>query len=115
LYKFNLDDLFGQCWDGERSPRKAFALENDFNGLTNDKLKALKYTIEFLIRYHLEWKDYMTQCILSHILADHYQLNRYHLELFYRDCLNKDELLDEFAITQDENNIDRRQINRNNG
>jgi hypothetical protein len=57
----------------------------------------------------------MTQCILSHILVDHhYQLNRYRLELFYNDCLEKDELLDEFTKVQEENNIYRRQINRNN-
>jgi len=53
----------------------------------------------------------MTQCILSHILADHhYQLNRYRLELFYNDCLEKDE----FITVQEENNIYRREINRNN-
>jgi hypothetical protein len=80
--------------------------------LTNNKFIALEYTIDFLNRYHLEWKDYMTQCILSHILADHhYQLNRYRLELFYNDCLEKDELLDQLAIKQEEKNAYRRQIN----
>ena len=54
----------------------------------------------------------MTQCILSHILTDHHQLNQHHLELFYNDCLNKDELLDNIVAIQEENNIDRRQIKR---
>ena len=55
----------------------------------------------------------MTQCILSHILTDHHQqLNGYDLQLFYNDCLNKDEILD--AI-QEEDNIDRRHINPNYG
>jgi hypothetical protein len=56
----------------------------------------------------------MTQCILSSILTDHHQLSRYSLELFYNDCLNKDELLNEFLITREENNIHRRQIHRKN-
>jgi len=108
----NLDDLFGQCWNGEGSPIQAFALKNGINGLTNNKLIALEYTIDFLNRYHLDWKDYMTQCILSHVLIDHnYQLDRYNLELFYNDCLEKNEYLDEL---QEENNIYRRQINSNN-
>jgi len=111
----NLDDLFGQCWDGKGSPRKAFVLKNGIDGLTDNKLIALGYTIDFLNRYHLDWKDYMTQCILSHILTDHHhQLNRHRLELFYNDCLEKDEYLNELATVQKENNIHRRQINRNN-
>ncbi len=108
----NLDDLFGQCWNGEGSLIQAFALKNGIDGLTNNKLIALEYTIDFLNRYHLDWKDYMTQCILSHVLIDHnYQLDRYNLELFYNDCLEKNEYLDEL---QEENNIYRRQINSNN-
>ncbi len=80
--------------------------------MTNNKVIALEYTIDFLNRYHLEWKDYMTQCILSHVLSDeHQQLNRDHLELFYNDCLEKDELLDQLAIKQEEKNAYRRQIN----
>jgi protein tyrosine phosphatase len=102
------DDLFGQCWDGEGSLRKAFTLDNGIDGLTDNKLIALEYTIDFLNHYHLDWKDYMTQCILSHILIDHYQLNRDRLISFYSDCLEKDELLDELAT----NNINRRQINQ---
>jgi hypothetical protein len=79
-------------------------------------LRALEYTVEFLIRHHLDWKDYMTQCILSHILTDHHQqLNQYHLQLFYNDCLNKDELLDNFAAAQEEDNMDPREIKRSTG
>ncbi len=108
FFSQNLDDLFGQCWDGEGSLRKAFTLDNGIDGLTDNKLIALEYTIDFLNHYHLDWKDYMTQCILSHILIDHYQLNRDRLISFYSDCLEKDELLDELAT----NNINRRQINQ---
>ena len=50
----------------------------------------------------------MTQCILSSILSDTYQINRNHLELFYNDCLNQDEILNELTTVQ-EDNIDRRQ------
>jgi len=114
LINYYLDDLFGQCWNGEGSIRKAFVLQNSIDGLTNNKLIALEYTIDFLNRYQLEWKDYMTQCILLNILTDHnYQLDRYYLELFYNDCLEKDKYLDELIIKKQENNIYRRQINRN--
>ncbi len=51
----------------------------------------------------------MTQCILSHIFSDTHQINRNRLEIFYNDCLNKDEILDELAAVQ-EDNIDRRQL-----
>jgi hypothetical protein len=51
----------------------------------------------------------MTQCILSHILSDGHQISRNRLEIFYNDCLNKDEQLDELAAIQ-EDNIYRRQL-----
>jgi hypothetical protein len=101
--------LFGQCWDGEGSIRSAFALESGVDGLTDDKLIAMENTLDFLNRYHLNWRDYMTQCILSHILSDEYQINQNRLELFYDDCLNKDQVLDELAALQ-EDNIYRRQL-----
>jgi protein tyrosine phosphatase len=103
------DGLFGQCWDGEGSIRSAFALESGVDGLTDDKLIAMENTLDFLNRYHLNWRDYMTQCILSHILSDEYQINQNRLELFYDDCLNKDQVLDELAALQ-EDNIYRRQL-----
>jgi protein tyrosine phosphatase len=103
------DGLFGQCWDGEGSIRSAFALESGVDGLTDDKLIAMENTLDFLNRYHLNWRDYMTQCILSHIFSDEYEINRNRLELFYDDCLNKDETLDELAAVQEEN-IYRRQL-----
>ncbi len=101
--------MFGQCWDGEGSIRSAFALESGVDGLTDDKLIAMENTLDFLNRYHLNWRDYMTQCILSHILSDEYQINQNRLELFYDDCLNKDQVLDELAALQ-EDNIYRRQL-----
>ncbi|CAF3702524.1 unnamed protein product [Rotaria sordida] len=106
------DELFGQCWDGKGSLRKIFTLKNSVDRITNNQLIALDYTIKFLKRYHLNWKDYMTQCILMHILNDYYQLNLYQLELFYIDCLNKDELLNQFVTIEKENNnnINRRYI-----
>jgi hypothetical protein len=103
------DGLFGQCWDGEGSTRSAFALESGVDGLTDDKLIAIDTTIDFLNRYQLNWRDYMTQCILSHILSDEYGITQNRLELFYNDCLNKDETLDELAAVQEEN-IYRRQL-----
>ncbi len=106
---FYIDGLFGQCWDGEGSIRSAFALESGVDGLTDDKLIAMENTLDFLNRYHLNWRDYMTQCILSHIFSDEYEINRNRLELFYDDCLNKDETLDELAAVQEEN-IYRRQL-----
>ncbi|UJR28437.1 hypothetical protein I4U23_009677 [Adineta vaga] len=103
------DGLFGQCWDGEGSTRSAFALKSDVDDLTDDKLIALENTLDFLNRYYLNWRDYMTQCILSHILADTHQINQNRLEMFYNDCLNKDEQLDELAAIQ-EDNMQRRQL-----
>jgi len=103
------DGLFGQCWDGEGSVRKAFALKTGVDGLTDDKLIALEQTIDFLNRYHLNWRDYMTQCILSHIFTDAYEINRDRLETFYDDCLTKDEQLDELAAIGQEN-VYRRQL-----
>jgi protein tyrosine phosphatase len=103
------DGLFGQCWDGEGSTRSAFTLKSGVDGLPDDKLIALENTLDFLNRYHLNWRDYMTQCILSHILSDGHQINRNRLETFYDDCLNKDEQLDELAAIQ-EDNIYRRQL-----
>ncbi|CAF3413861.1 unnamed protein product [Rotaria sp. Silwood1] len=108
------DELFGQCWDGKGSVRKAFALKNGVDTVTNDQLIALEYTIKFLNRYHLNWKDYMTQCILWRIMTDYHQFNQYQLELFYIDCLSEDELLNKFLTMQQENNIDRRHITQNN-
>jgi hypothetical protein len=51
----------------------------------------------------------MTQCILSHILSDAHEMSRNRLEVFYNDCLNKDEKLDELAAIQEEN-MYRRQV-----
>ncbi|CAF0888201.1 unnamed protein product [Adineta steineri] len=104
------DGLFGQCWDGEGSIRSAFALKSGVDELTDDKLIALENTLDFLNRYHLIWRDFMTQCILSHILADTHQINQNRLEIFYNDCLNKDEKLDELAGVVQEDNIVRRQL-----
>jgi hypothetical protein len=106
---FCIDGLFGQCWDGEGSVRSAFALKNGIDGLSDDKIIATENTLDFLNRYHLNWRDYMTQCILSHIFSDTHQINRNRLELFYNDCLNKDELLDEIEAVQ-EDHIYRRQL-----
>ena len=105
--------MFGQCWDGVGSIRSAFTLESGVDGLTDDKLIAMETTLDFLNRYHLNWRDYMTQCILSHILSDEYQINENRLELFYEDCLNKDETLDELSAIQEEN-IYRRQLDNYN-
>ncbi|CAF5221921.1 unnamed protein product, partial [Rotaria magnacalcarata] len=88
-------DLFGQCWDGKGTARSAFALQAGVDGLTDDKMIAIEQTLEFLQRYDLNWKDYMTQCILSHILSAENQITRNSLENFYYDCLHKDEVLDE--------------------
>ena len=77
--------------------------------MAGDKLSALEYTLDFLGRYHLDWKDYMTQCILSHVLSDVHQLSSNVLETFYQDCLNKDRQLDELAAEQRED-IERRQL-----
>ena len=56
----------------------------------------------------------MTQCILSHILSDHHrQLNKYYLESFYDDCLEKDQVLDEIEFVQKEKHLHRRYINQN--
>jgi hypothetical protein len=56
----------------------------------------------------------MTQCILSHVLTNHHhQLNRNRLELFYKDCLNKDELLDEFETIRQTTNVHRRELRIN--
>lgn len=103
------DDVFGQCWDGEGSTAPAFALKTGVNGMAADKFNALEYTMAFLARYHLDWKDYMTQCILSHILSDVHQLSEDVLEIFYQDCLNKDRQLDELAAEQREDS-ERRQV-----
>jgi hypothetical protein len=51
----------------------------------------------------------MTQCILSHIFTDVHQIDRNRLEIFYNDCLNKDQQLDELAAVKQEN-IYRRQL-----
>ncbi|CAF1039393.1 unnamed protein product [Rotaria sp. Silwood1] len=97
------DGLFGQCWNGEGSVRSAFTLKAGVDGLTDDKLIAIEQTLDFLARYHLSWRDYMTQCILSHILSDEHQINRNRLEIFYEDCLNKDKILDDLADIQSDN------------
>ena len=103
--------MFGQCWDGEGSVRSAFTLKSGLNGITNDKLLAMENTFEFLNRYHLDWRDYMTQCILSHILSETHEINQNRLEIYYNDCLNKDQLLDEItAVQQQQDNINRRQL-----
>ncbi|CAF0927504.1 unnamed protein product [Adineta steineri] len=102
-YETCLDDaLFGQCWNGERS------VENSLDGLTKNKLSILENTVEFLNRYHLDWKDFMTQCILSHILFA--QQNHNSLQLFYQDCLNKNEFLNNIAEKQEDVDINHRQI-----
>jgi hypothetical protein len=51
----------------------------------------------------------MTQCIVSHILTDVRDMSRTRLEVFYDDCLTKDEKLDELAAIQ-EDNMYRRQL-----
>ncbi|CAF0783006.1 unnamed protein product [Adineta ricciae] len=98
------DTLFGQCWNGKGSIRKAFAVENDRNGLTRNKLTALAYTIDFLNRYHLDWKDFMTQCILLHVLSNHHHLYKHHLEYFHRNCLEKEQFLYDGKRYQTESN-----------
>ncbi|CAF1037550.1 unnamed protein product [Adineta ricciae] len=103
------DGLFGQCWDGEGSVRSAFALKSNVDELADDKLIALESTLDFLNRHYLNWRDYMTQCILSHILADTHQINQNRLDMSYDDCLNKDEQLDELAAVQ-EDDMQRRQL-----
>jgi hypothetical protein len=108
------DNLFGQCWNGEGSIRSAFTLKSDVDELSDDKLIAIEYTLDFLNRYQLNWRDYMTQCILSHILSDEYKITRNQLELFYNDCLEKDEVLDELEAVKEEN-IYRRQLEIYNG
>lgn len=104
------DDLFGQCWNGEGSERSAFALKTGVDGLTDDKIIATEYTLDFLNRYQLTWRDYMTQCILSHILSTSHQVNPLRLETFYEDCLEKDQYLDELADYQEEEKLVRRGI-----
>lgn len=99
----DLDELFGQCWDGQGSERSAFALQTGVDGLADDQLAALEHTISFLNRHHLDWRDYMAQCMLSHILTDMHQIDQNRLERFYLDCLNKDQQLDELAEMQEEN------------
>lgn len=103
------DGLFGQCWNGEGSERSAFTLKTGVDGLTDDKIIATEYTLEFLNRYHLSWRDYMTQCILSHIFSTSHQVNPIRLETFYEDCLKKDQYLDELAEYQEEK-LNRRQV-----
>ncbi|CAF3787903.1 unnamed protein product [Rotaria socialis] len=103
------DDLFGQCWDGKGTARSAFALQAGVDGLTDDKIIAIEQTLEFLQRYDLNWKDYMTQCILSHILSAENQITRNSLENFYYDCLHKDEVLDELEAAKEED-VYRRQL-----
>lgn len=51
----------------------------------------------------------MTQCILSHILADDHWVDSDRLEAFYDDCLIKDQALDDLADEQEED-IVRRQL-----
>lgn len=105
------DELFGQCWDGQGSARSAFALKTGVDSLTEDKVTALDYTIGFLRRYQLNWKDFMTQCILSHILADEHRLNQESLEGFYEDCLNKDDQLDEITSEDEQqDDLERRHL-----
>jgi len=103
------DGLFGQCWDGDGSTRSAFALKFGVDGLTDDKFMALEATLDFLNRYQLNWRDYMTQCILSHILADTRQTDQSRLEAHYSDCLSKDEQLDQLAAAE-EDHAQRRQL-----
>jgi protein tyrosine phosphatase/5-hydroxyisourate hydrolase-like protein (transthyretin family) len=105
------DGLFGQCWNGKGSERKAFTLKENVDELSGDKLIALEHTFEFLQRYHLDWKDFLTQCILSNILSDHNRLiNRHHLENLYANCLNKDQQFDEMIAEQQEQELYRRQF-----
>lgn len=109
-----IDGLFGQCWNGQGSVRSAFAAQDGVDGLSDDKLIAIDTTIDFLNRYHLDWKEYMTQCILSHILSTEHSVNGNRLESFYSDCLEKDQELDEYAAVQEaeeeEQNLNRRQL-----
>lgn len=103
------DGLFGQCWDGAGSSRSAFTLQDGIDGITDDQMIATEQALEFLRRYHLSWRDYMTQCILSHILADVNEITQRRLELFYSNCLNEDAALDSIAEAE-ENEISRRSL-----
>ncbi|CAF2036598.1 unnamed protein product [Rotaria magnacalcarata] len=102
------DEFFGQCWNGKGSLKKALVLSNGVDGIRNDQLMALELTRNFLSRYDLDWKSYMTQCFLLRILTDHHEMNPNSLELFYNDCLNQDE----FTEIQQKNNIKRRQTKK---
>lgn len=89
-------------------------MKTGVDDLTDDKLTALDYTISFLRRYQLNWRDFMSQCILSHILADGYELGQDRLENFYEDCLSKDEALDEVTAgteeAEEQNDLERRHL-----
>lgn len=82
-----LDDLFGQCWDGQGF------IPDIINGINEKKFIILGYTLDFLNRYHLTWKDYLTQCILADILIT----DRNRLQSLYEDCLKNDEILNRIA------------------
>lgn len=58
----------------------------------------------------LDWKDYMTQCLLSHVLSDVYRIDQDRLETFYDDCLLKDQILDEYSQDQQEKQLEAREI-----
>lgn len=86
-------------------------LTDGFDKLRKDQLIALDRTRSFLNQNDLDWKDYMTQCILVRIITDEHEINNNALKLFYNDCLNQDELLDEF-VTDEGNNIQSRHVKR---
>ena len=104
-----LDELFGQCWDGQGSIRKAFVLPDGLHGISEEKFLVLENTIDFLNRYNLNWRDFMTQCILSRLLISNHQFHRNRLQLLYEDCLEKDAALDDIT----NKNFHRREIPRN--
>lgn len=109
FFLLHLDDLFGQCWNGEGSIRKAFLLPDGIDGISEEKLLVLGSTIDFLNRYQLTWRDFLSQCIVSHVLINDYSFDRNRLQSLYEDCLDKDQILDDLATE----NIHRRTIEHN--
>ncbi|CAF1675744.1 unnamed protein product [Rotaria magnacalcarata] len=103
------EGLLGCKYDYDVCNKNEACYDAGVDGLTDDKMIAIEQTLEFLQRYDLNWKDYMTQCILSHILSAENQITRNSLENFYYDCLHKDEVLDELETVEEEN-VYRRQL-----
>ncbi|CAF1293798.1 unnamed protein product, partial [Didymodactylos carnosus] len=98
------DSLFGQCLSGIDEGQNTNLLPFG-NILSDDKLIALDITFDFLKRYQLNWKDYVTQCILIRILKNQDILDKNTLDEFYVQCINEDETLDTI-VSNNENNDD---------